>query len=226
MLLVDLTRPLGLETPVVPGDPAVTLRKVAGHESHGYEVTRICLGSHAGTHLDAPRHFFPDGATLSDYALERLVGTGVIIDVRPAAGLQTIPHAISADRIAEGLRSFPVEAGGRVLLWTGGRGFLSPEGARLLVDSRAGLVGIDSSGPDYEDHQAEALGRVDAPHISTDQDYPADYPAHRLLLGAGLLIAENLCNLERLGAGPVQCAFLPLAVEGTDGAPVRAVAWR
>jgi kynurenine formamidase len=222
VLLVDLTRPLGFGTPVIPGDPAVTLRKVAGHESHGYEVTHICLGSHAGTHLDAPRHFFPDGATLSDYALERLVGTGVIIDVRPTAGLQTIPHAISADRIAEGLRSFPVEAGSRVLLWTGGRGFLSPEGARVLVDSQAGLVGMDSSGPDYEDHPAEAPGCVDTPRTSAGHDYPV----HRLLLGAGLLIAENLCNLERLGAGPVQCAFLPLAVEGTDGAPVRAVAWR
>jgi kynurenine formamidase len=62
---------------------------------------------------------------------------------------------------------------------------------------------------------------TDAPSLDAEP-----YPVHRLLLGHGVLLAENLRGLDRLGPGPVTCAFLPLAVVGTDGAPVRAVAWR
>ena len=210
MEIVDLTRPLGWETPVFPGDPAVTLTRVATHETYGFEVTQICLGSHSGTHIDAPRHFFADGATLSDYPVERLVGEGVVIDVRMA------PSGI-VDRklLAPRLEQSSVERGDFVLLWTGepDRGSddtppctsLSPDAAVLLVEKGVTLVGTD--GPDLD---AEG----------------GPYPVHRLLLGAGVLLAENLCNLEKLGSGRVQCIFLPLAVEHTDGAPVRAIAWR
>jgi arylformamidase len=65
------------------------------------------------------------------------------------------------------------------------------------------------------------LGGTDAPSLDAEP-----YPVHRLLLGRDILIAENLRGLEHLGPGPVTCAFLPLSITGTDGAPVRAVAWR
>jgi kynurenine formamidase len=88
------------------------------------------------------------------------------------------------------------------LLWTEGAS-LTPEGAELLIAAGAGLVGTDAPSLDAEPH-----------------------PVHRLLLKQDVLIAENLRGLARLGPGPVTCAFLPLPVVGTDGAPMRAVAWR
>jgi kynurenine formamidase len=213
--IVDLTRPLGPETPVFPGDPAVTLTRVATHDTDGYEVTQICLGSHSGTHIDAPRHFFADGATLSDYPVERLVGEGVVIDVRTAPS-----GIVDREFLAPRLERSPVERGDFVLLWTGDPGpgsadtpphaTLSLDAAALLLEKGVTLVGTD--GPDLDGPDLEEEG--------------ASYPVHRLLLGAGVLLAENLCNLERLGAGRVQCVFLPLAAEDTDGAPLRAIAWK
>lgn len=209
MEVVDLTRPLGPDTPVYPGDPPVALARVRSHDVDGYEVTHVCMGTHSGTHLDAPRHFFPDGATLDQYPVDRLVRPGVVVDVRapvrqgsssPAGS--NGPGIVDAALLADRLRPFAVPSGGFVLLWTEGA-LLTAEAAHLLLDIGAGLVGTDAPSLDAE-----------------------PYPVHRLLLGQGVLLAENLCHLDRLGPGPVTCVFLPLAVVGTDGAPLRAVAWR
>ena len=100
------------------------------------------------------------------------------------------------------LKDARLEPGDFLLLWTGGA-LLADDAAPLLLDSGAGLVGTD------------------APSL----DEPP-YPAHHLLLGAGLLFAENLTNLDALGPGRVMCAFLPLSLPEADGAPMRAVAWR
>jgi arylformamidase len=196
--LFDLSQPLRPGMPVLPGDPPVRFTAVRSHDVDGYAVTRFSLGSHAGTHLDAPRHFFPDGATLDQYPLDRLVGPGLVVDCRPAPGTDEIDKPLLVER----LKLCAVPPAGFVLLWSGGA-LLSIEAAQALLDAGAGLVGTDGPGLDAEPH-----------------------PVHRLLLSHGVLLAENLAGLERLGPGPVTCAFLPLAVVGTDGAPVRAVAWR
>ena len=223
--------------PVFPGDPGVTIERVRTHDRDGFEVSRISLGSHSGTHLDAPRHFFPAGATIDQFPAGCLVGRGVVVDVRrpsasplggqtgtiqppdgarPAESAGSGPSApagsgsvlVDAAYLAEQLRAFPLGPGDMVLLWTEGA-FLTEPAARLLLDAGVGLVGTDSDSLE-PDEGSEGHG----------------YPVHRLLLGGGVLLAEGLCNLEKLGPGPVMCAFLPLALVGTDGAPVRAVAWR
>jgi arylformamidase len=193
--LLDLTQPLGPGLPVQPGDPPFSLVRACTHDQEGYEVTQVCLGSHTGTHVDAPRHLFPGGRTLDQFPLERLVGPGVLLDCRQGANAQ-------AERIAQGLSRYSLPPRGPVLLWTEGAS-LTLEAAEVLLCAGAGLVGIDSPS-------------VDEP----------PYAVHRLLLACDVLIVENLWGLERLGPGPVNCAFLPLALVGTDGAPVRAMAWR
>jgi arylformamidase len=193
--LFDLTLPLDPGLPLEPGDPPFSLVRACSHDQQGYEVTQVCLGSHTGTHVDAPRHFFPGGRTLDQFPLERLVGPGVLLDCRQAADAQ-------AEKVAEGLSRYSLPPRGPVLLWTGGT-TLTLETATVLLDAGAGLVGIDAP--------------------SVDE---APYAVHRLLLACDVLIVENLCGLEGLGPGPVNCAFLPLALVGTDGAPVRAMAWR
>jgi arylformamidase len=204
--VVDLTLPLSPRASVVEGDPAVTVTRVLSHDQAGYQVTAICVGSHSGTHMDAPRHFFPEGATLDSYPANRLVRPGWVVDVRPPgwtrASTGGAPARIKAALLAERLKDVHLEPGDFLLLWTGGA-LLADDAAPLLLDSGAGLVGTD------------------APSL----DEPP-YPAHHLLLGAGLLFAENLTNLDKLGPGPVMCAFLPLSLPEADGAPMRAVAWR
>ena len=205
MQLVDLTRPRTPDTPVVPADSRVTFAAVAEHETEGYRVSKICLGSHSGTHLDVPLHFFPGG-----HSLKRLrrgcVSQGVVLDVRSAAG-----SLVDAALLANRLRRHPVKPGEFVLLWTAETaGWLAPDAARLLVDLEVGLVGTDGPSLDDDGSRSES----------------ADFAIHRLLLGSDVLIAENLVNLDLLGAGRVQCVFLPLPLAGLDGSPVRATAWK
>jgi kynurenine formamidase len=275
MDVYDLTHPLTPQTPVHEGDAPVSLTRIRLHDPDGYQVTRISLGSHSGTHLDAPRHFFPNGATLDTFHADRFVRRGWVVDVRPpevvapghTAGPQpsiespqppvlpplptlsapqivftpgpaaaasqnpvslvsaeealaagsppmgtahpdNVPRApapvprVGPDLLADRLRDVEIEPGDFLLLWTGGA-LLADDALPLLVETGAGLVGTD------------AFSLDDAP-----------YPAHTLLLARGVLLAENLANLDRIGPGPVMCAFLPLLWPESDGAPMRAVAWR
>jgi kynurenine formamidase len=196
MDIVDLTLPLGAFVDVQPGDPPFAMTRTRSHQADGFEVTQICLGSHTGTHIDAPRHFFPEGAPIDAFPLDRLMGPGVVLDCRPAAEHERL------SRLREQLGLFPLAQDGIAILWAEGA-HISQEIACLLREAGAGLVGTD------------------APSLDADP-----FPAHRLLLASGVLIVENLRGLDRLGVGPVECAFLPLALTGTDGAPIRAVAWR
>lgn len=209
MRIVDLTLPLGPDTPAYPGDPPPAHTPFATHEADGYQVTLIGCTSHSGTHMDAPRHLFPGGRTLSDYPVETFVSEGVVLDLRATA-----PGEVTLHALARRLQQWPVRPGEFVLLWTeslANPAWLSAEAAALLVDLKVGLVGIDGLSVDCA---APASAGADA------------LPVHRLLLGADVLIAEGLCNLEALGPGRVSCVFLPAAIENADGAPTRAIAWR
>ncbi len=199
MRLFDLSQPVYAGMPVQPGDPAVRTVAARGHDADGYEVTEICLGSHAGTHIDAPRHFFAEGATLDRFPLERLVGPALLVDCTGGE-----PNTeIDADGLAEALGIYdPLPANGIVLLRTGGR-FLTAGAARLLADLRVGMVGADA--PSLDDHP---------------------YPAHTILLEQGVLLLENLQGLDQIEPGPLMCACLPLKLVASEAAPARVIAWR
>ena len=179
-----------------PGDPPFVLSPVSSYSADGYQVSGVSLGSHTGTHVDAPRHFYPAGLTLDQFPLERLVGRGWVFDCREDSAVDLV------ESVARQLDASAVSQGDLALLWTKGR-FLTVAAAEMLVEAGVGLVGIDAPSVDAE-----------------------PYLVHRLLLAHDVLIVENLCGLERLGPGPVNCAILPLALTDTDGAPVRAIAWR
>jgi kynurenine formamidase len=207
---IDLTHVLDEDTPVFVGDPSLVRHTLLSHGRDGCHLECISLGTHTGTHLDAPFHFFADGARVDGLPLSRLVGSGVRLDLsgRPEAGV------ICA---AELRRAGPeVIPGDFVLVMTGWDRFwgtpryfrhpyLAPDCGRWLVDSGAALVGLDTPSPDRS-----AGGR-------------GDYPVHRLLLGGGVLIVENLRGLARVPTLRGNYAFLPLKLKGADGAPVRAV---
>ncbi len=87
MHVIDLTLPLNASTPVyvdVDGyrDPAYTAQPWATIPEQGYSVHRLEMGSHTGTHLDAPAHFYPGGRTVDQLQPSELVGRAVVIDVR------------------------------------------------------------------------------------------------------------------------------------------------
>lgn len=208
MRVLDLTRPLGPATPVPDIHPPVRVRPVRTVAEHGSAVEEVCFGSHAGTHVDAPGHFLEGGAGVSGLPLQTLVGPARVLDVRRAPGGVIGPAALApyADL---------VQPGARVLLRTdwdpapGGSFFegfpaLDEAGARWLVRRGVALVGLDTPSPGPLDERGRAV--------------------HRILLGAGMVLVESLRGLGALGTEPFTLAVLPLALDGCNGSPCRAVA--
>jgi arylformamidase len=192
-MIIDISRPIGPDTPVWPGDPPVVVEPVARLEAGDpADVSRLTLGTHTGTHVDPPAHFVPGGATVDALALDVLVGPAVVADVNAAGPV---------DRAALESLSLP-EGTTRLLLKTGAdSGALTADGAQWLVDRGVSLVGADTLSIEPETE---------------------DYPVHRTLLGAGVVIVEGL-DLRAVTPGPYQLVCLPLRIAGGDGAPARAV---
>jgi len=201
--LVDLTMPLNGDTPVYPGDPAVLLEQTAGFADAGYYNTRLSLGSHNGTHIDAEGHMVEGGRMLGAYPLDRFRGRGVILDVR--GGQEGVPQLANTD----------IDADCIVLLHTGlsdvrhDPGYyakvphLPADLVRLLVERRVKMVGVDA-------------GSIDA----------EPYALHKAFLSAGILVAENLVGLSAVAYRADErftVWALPLNVEA-EASPARVLA--
>ncbi|MGE4503761.1 MAG: cyclase family protein [Desulfovibrionaceae bacterium] len=214
-LVIDLSHPLRGGMAVFPGDMAPEV-ETRWREAGGYRITRLALGAHTGTHLDAPGHALADGATIEALAPGRFFGPGRVLaleGVRIIDAEHLRPH--EGALVALGGR------GGWALLRTGwsrcwsGPGYyedwphLSTAAAALLAG--AGLSGIGLDTPS-----------VDPARPEEGQDPLA---AHRVLGRAGLCIVENLTGLERLPASGFAFCCAPLPLEGGEGSPVRALAW-
>ena len=205
MHIYDITVPLSSALPVYPGDPEVTITPLAQLQwGDAANVSRLVLSSHTGTHLDAPRHFFAEGLTIDGLDLHVLMGPA-----RVCAFPQVTTHLTADD-----LRPLGLAGTKRLLLQTPNAalwqkmGFqtnyvaLTESAAYLLVEMGIPLVGID--------------------YLSVDAFERQDFPVHRILLGAGVLILEGL-DLRAVPPGDYELLALPLLLQHGDGAPVRAI---
>ena len=201
MTIHDITLVVSSNSPVWPGDTPVDVRRVS--EDGDPAVSTISMSSHAGTHVDAPLHFIPGARSIDQVPLAVLVGPVWVVD------------AGAADRVTREILDavgIPSDVT-RLLIRTANslrdRGPFDPnyvgltvEAAHWLIARDIRLVGVD--GPSVE------------PYVSPGN------PVHRALLGAGLVIVENLA-LRDIGPGAYRLVCLPLAIAGGDGAPARAI---
>jgi arylformamidase len=202
---IDVSVPVSAGMIVYDGDPEVGVERVTDIARGDLAtVSRVELGSHTGTHVDAPRHFLRAGAGADELPLDALTGPAVVADARGLPG--------DIDAVALTAMALP-EGAERVLfrthdgdLWERGsftRDFagVAADAARELVAMGVRLVGIDYLS------------------IAPSAD-PA--PTHRALLEAGVVIVEGL-DLRDAAPGPYELVCLPLRLEGGDGAPARAL---
>ncbi|WP_262179598.1 cyclase family protein [Haloarcula laminariae] len=229
MPVADLSHPIESGMPVYPGDPAVTIDSHATMAADGYRVSALSCGSHTGTHVDAPSHTEPDGATLDELPVSRFVRDAVRVDLRDRGAREPIRPA-----------DLPTVDAGAVVLWTGwdrhwgepkylDHPYLTPDAARHCVEQG---YDVATDALNVDPTPADGASGSDDPHAtdgaSNDPQIPADHPdagvpAHHELLGNGRLIAENLTNLDSVPAR-FELTALPLALAEGDGGPVRAVA--
>ncbi len=193
-----------------PGDPPIVLERILRMDEGAMaNVSRLAGTVHIGTHIDAPDHFLNNGITVDRLPLEVFYGPAWVLAVPEEV------EAITA-AVLEGL-AWP-EKGQRVLFrtrnsrwWARGDAefhtdyvALTPDGAQWLVERGVRLVGIDylSIAP-YED----------------------PVPTHQVLMRAGVVILEGV-RLDHVPPGRYVLGCFPLALQGAEGAPARAVLWR
>lgn len=205
---IDLTLPLTGQMPVYPGDPAVAVDLVLSHAADGMQLSRLTLGSHAGTHLDAPRHFIRDGASVADLPLDRLITPALVVGCPPSS--DGLIH-VDAKTLLQ------LHSGDALLLATGWEvNWEHPEyfAAPMFAPGTSDLLTA---------HQIKLLG-VDLPTVTELRPVPDAAAMHLDLLREGIIIVENLNGLTPLIGHRIEFIALPLRIPGCDGSPVRALA--
>ncbi len=212
---LDLSHRLNADLPRVPTVPPARFEQVHRQPEDPYNVTKMEMWVHLGTHVDSPRHFIQDGPTFDEIPLERLYGPGVVwrLDCREY-------RVIEAEDL--GAMEPKLRRGDMLLLdtgWTQLAGTeayerhpsLSEAAALWLVNQGVKLLAVDFGTP-----EAAPEKRWDGWH----------WPVHHVLLSCGVLVCEHLCNPRPLAGQRIEAMFLALNIEGSDGAPARVVARR
>jgi arylformamidase len=204
MKVIDISVPNGPGQHVYPGDPEpqiAPVRRIANGDVANLSL--LTMGSHTGTHVDAPYHFIPDGARLGQVSMDRMVGEALVADLRGRASID-----------AAALRSVPLHDGDILLCLTDNSArwaapsfqrdftYLTKDAADLLVERGVRAVGID--------------------YLSIEQFGSPDFPVHHRLLGEGVFVIEGL-DLGAVTPGRYTLVCLPLKFPDLDGAPARAI---
>lgn len=205
-MIHDISVPITSSMVVWPSDPAVNLiptPHLARDKSHTVRMTKIEMGSHTGTHIDAPWHMVEGARCLNEIPLETLVGPASVFEIDDGPSIQRVS-----------LEKFNFDGIQRVLFktensqhWNDGDFYeqfvyLDPEAAVLLVERGVKLVGID--------------------YLSIDQFKSENHPSHFVLLGQNVVIIEGL-NLSGVKPGKYHMTALPLNLQDVDGAPTRVI---
>lgn len=191
----------------------VAISLMGKYEREGRETRRLVLGTHTGTHIDAPAHFIKGGVTVDKIPLTYLIGPAVVLDFSKRER-----NKILCEDFKSLLKKY--ENVERLLLrydWSEKWGkeeyykdypFLSFEACKYLIEHGIKLIGMDTPSPDNPENKYGSEN---------------DSPNHKLLLGSGVIILEYLCNMKEITKEEVDVLILPLKIKESDGAPCRCV---
>jgi kynurenine formamidase len=209
---IDLTLEISNKLPSFPGSPRPQFITWANMRTDGYNLELLFLSSHSGTHLDAPIHFIDRGLGIDKIPLKRLVTDAILCKIKKG-----VNESITRKDILEfELKNGKIKPNKALIFATGwwknlarkdyftSNPGLSVNAAKYLSQRRVNLVGIDS------------------PSIDLGKD--SEFSTHHILLKKGVLILENLCNLEKIHSTRFKLIVLPLKLKGATGSPVRAIA--
>lgn len=202
---IDISVPLKSGMVHWPSDPAVTIKRRKDMD-HGdsCNVSHLSMGSHTGTHMDAPLHFLKSGKSLDQMPLSATIGEARVIEIKDPESIK--PQELAAHKIRRGERIlFKTKNSSRS--WKSDEFdrdfvFVSQDAARYLAKLRVQTIGVD--------------------YLSVGGFYKDGLETHQALLGAGVWVIEGL-NLSKVKAGSYELICLPLKILDSDGAPARAV---
>jgi arylformamidase len=205
-MIYDVSVPLRNGMPVWPSDPPIKLTAnshLSKDKTHTIRVTSIEMGSHTGTHVDAPAHFVEGGKTLSEIPLEWFAGPATVVEI---PGVRSIG--------LDNLKNLDWAGVERVLFKTDNSShwndpvffedfvYLEPEAGEFLVSKGIRLVGID--------------------YLSIDKFRSKEHPTHFALLPHDVVLIEGL-DLSKIAPGTYHMVALPMNLQNADGAPTRVI---
>lgn len=198
---IDISAALNEKTEVYPGDPLFTAVKLSETDTDGFCIHRLTVGTHCGTHMDAPRHFIKNGRTVDEIEPEAVNGICRVLEFKQDGNITR--RFIEENHISQGERIiFKTSAsadGGKKSgeNYTG----ISKEAAELLAAIKPACIGIDTM---------------------SIEPYGGDGDVHRQILGADIPVLETL-DLKSAAPGIYRLHCFPLKLSGLDGSPVRAM---
>ncbi len=210
MKIWDISVTISPNLPTWPGDPKAIVERVSAiAEGANANVSRMDMGVHTGTHVDAPVHFIDGTTAVESLKLDILIGPAQVVQIGDAVDVIT----------REVLEKINLPGGTqRVLFKTRN----SQYWAKRVSEFQTDFVGIDASASTYLVEKGVRLVGVDYLSVAP---YKQSRPTHEILLGANVVIVEGL-DLSGVEAGEYQLVCLPLKIQGSDGAPARAVLMR
>jgi arylformamidase len=200
----DLTHTISQKMQVYPRDPQPKFEPHSTIKDDKVNVTRITVGSHTGTHVDAQSHFLSNGNSVENEPLSKFIGEATIIDVSVKEGGEGGITAKDLNRYSDIVHRDDI-----LLTYTGTGDrrtnftYLDISAARWIVNHKIKCIGIDT--------------------LSVEKYGSKDAPIHKLLLSEGIGIIENLDNLKQFVTKRMFLVCLPLPFEGIDGSPARAI---
>ena len=195
------------ELPTYPGDPEVLLVSKNTISLQGYNVLNICMGTHSGTHVDAPLHLIDNSAAINDISPEIFLGKAVFVEI-----LKSKNEAVSLQE----LKKIEIEEDGILIVRTGWEDnkykesyftdfpYFSSDCAEYIISKKIKMIGTD-------------MPSVDGPNQNAT--------FHKKILNEGIPIVEGLINLAQVAGRTMMFCALPLNIKNSDGSPVRAVAF-
>jgi len=213
MRILDLTLTISNKIPTFPGSPQPKFIPWENVRDDGYNLEFLFMSTHTGTHMDAPYHFLEKGAKIHEISLKKLVSEAVLIKSKKKEGESVTKTDIQKFEKKHGkIASFS-----SVIFYTGWQRNLqkkyyfeknpglSVSAAKYLASKKINLVGIDS------------------PSIDLGKD--SKLSVHQIFAKKGILIVENLANLEKIKSSKFHLVVLPLKLKNATGSPVRAIAF-
>lgn len=202
---IDISVPLHTDMVHWPGNPPVLIERIQNID-HGdtANVSKLSLGAHTGTHMDAPVHFLPAGKSIDTMPLTATIGLARVIQIQDS-------ESIKSDE----LRSYQIQRGERILFKTRNSircwqtddfvkdfVYISHEAAQYLAAQQVQTIGVD--------------------YLSVGGFFKDGVETHHALLSANIWLIEGL-NLSSVEPGTYELICLPLRITGCDGAPARAI---
>lgn len=203
----DVTLKLGPDLPVYPGDPEPSFTDVLSiSKGDQCNVSLLSFGSHTGTHIDAPKHFYNDACGIDRISLDHFLGSSRVIEIsgRPeinAADLASVGVCRDEIILLKTDNSKIIGDGRFHMDFT----YLTKDAAEFLVNTRIRTLGFD--------------------YLSVERFGSSDPVVHLALLGAGIAVIEGM-DLSNVQPGVYEISALPLKIKDGNGGPARVVLYR